>query len=77
MTKRDMNTSGLGRYFWQQMTKQVLPNLDRTLGVWEDDSPQPHPDDLPVGSFGNIWQAQSTIVNTTERRFDAVLSGPW
>lgn len=77
MTKRDMNASGLGRYFWQQMTKEVLPKLDRTLGVWEDDSPQPHPDDLPAGSFGNIWQAQSTIVNTTERKFDAVLSGPW
>ena len=31
--------------------------------MWEDDQPQPHPDDLPKGSFGNIWQAQSTIVS--------------
>ena len=65
------------RYFWQQMTKQVLPHLNRTLGVWEDDKPQPHPDDLPKGSFGNIWQAQSTIKSATQRQFDAVLSGPW
>ena len=31
---------GLGRYFWQQLTKKVLPGLNRTLGVWEDDQPQ-------------------------------------
>ena len=72
-----MDSAGLGRYFWQQMTTLVLPHLNRTLGVWEDDQPQPHPDDLPPGSFGNIWQAQNTIVNATLRKFDAVLSGPW
>lgn len=77
MTAHNMNSSGLGRYFWQQMTKQVLPHLNKTLGVWEDDAPQPHPDDLPKGSFGNIWQAQSTIASATGRKFDAVLSGPW
>jgi hypothetical protein len=77
MKEHDMNASGLGRHFWQQVTAQVLPDLNRTLGVWEDDQPQPHPDDLPSGSFGNIWQAQSTIESAVNRKFDAVLSGPW
>lgn len=72
-----MNATGLGRHFWQQVTAQVLPGLNRTLGVWEDDQPQPHPDDLPKKAFGNIWQAQSTIKSAVDRQFDAVLSGPW
>jgi N-acetyl-beta-hexosaminidase len=77
MDAHNMNSSDLGRYFWQQLTAQVLPGLNRTLGVWEDDQPQPHPDDLPAGSFGNIWQAQSTIKSAVDRKFNAVLSGPW
>eukprot|EP01051_Picozoa_sp_SAG22_P010823 SAG22_NODE_995_length_6117_cov_3.445995_3_plen_328_part_00 len=148
MTAHNMDAKGLGRYFWQQLTKQVLPGLNRTLGVWEDDQPQvslqgtafprastrivvpetvpflavclsvclpaclcvcvsvclcvclsvclcvcvsvclsvclsvcpcpqPHPADLPKGSFGNIWQAQSTIKSAVTNKFDSVLSGPW
>eukprot|EP01052_Picozoa_sp_SAG31_P008313 SAG31_NODE_417_length_15907_cov_6.901759_16_plen_150_part_00 len=77
MDAHSMNATGLGRYFWQQLTKLVLPKLNRTLGVWEDDTPQPHPDDLPAGSFGNIWQAQKTIKSAVDRKFNSVLSGPW
>jgi hypothetical protein len=29
MDAHSMNASGLGRYFWQQLTKQVLPSLNR------------------------------------------------
>ena len=77
MKEHNMSASGLGRHFWQQVTAQVLPGLNRTLGVWEDDQPQPHPDDLPKNAFGNIWQAQSTIKSAVDRQFNAVLSGPW
>ena len=77
MKDHNMNATGLGRYFWQQVTAQVLPGLNRTLGVWEDDKPQPHPDDLPKKAFGNIWQAQSTLKSVVARQFDVVLSGPW
>jgi hypothetical protein len=68
MKEHNMNASGLGRHFWQQVTAQVLPGLNRTLGVWEDDQPQPHPDDLPKNAFGNIWQAQSTIKSAVDRK---------
>ena len=74
---RFLARKGLGRHFWQQLTQRVLPALNRTLGVWEDDQPQPHPDDLPRGSFGNIWQAQSTLMSAVANKFKAVLSGPW
>eukprot|EP01047_Picozoa_sp_COSAG01_P011724 COSAG01_NODE_515_length_16042_cov_8.646553_10_plen_362_part_00 len=77
MDAHSMNASSLGRHFWQQVSQKVLPGLNRTLGVWEDDQPQPHPDDLPPGSFGNIWQAQKTIKSAVGRQFNSVLSGPW
>ena len=57
MTAHNMNTTGLSRYFWQQMSARVLPRLNRTIGSWCGIEPGrgPNPADLPVGSFGNAW----------------------
>lgn len=38
-----------------------MPTLNRTLGVWIADDGIPYPEDLPDGSFGNVWQSQSEM----------------
>lgn len=77
MAAHNMTTEGLSRHFWQQMSARVLPSVPRRIGVWEDDKPQPHPEDLPPNAFGNVWQGQSTMKTTVGRKFDSILSGPW
>jgi hexosaminidase len=67
----------LQSYFWQQITKQVMPELDKTLGVWMADDGIPYPEDLPEGSFGNVWQSQSMMPGVIDRGAKVVLSGPW
>lgn len=67
----------LQSYFWQQVTTQVMPALNRTLGVWMADDGIPYPEDLPVGSFGNVWQSQSMTAPVIDRGAKVVLSGPW
>jgi len=71
----------LQSYFWQQVTARVLPGLNRTIGVWIADDGIPYPEDLPRGSFGDVWQSQSELAAVLDRGkatdFQAVLSGPW
>ena len=67
----------LQSYFWQQVTAQVMPGLNKTLGVWMADDGIPYPEDLPAGSFGNVWMSQSTMPTVIDRGADVVLSGPW
>ncbi|GMH60643.1 hypothetical protein TrST_g7542 [Triparma strigata] len=67
----------LQSYFWQQVTAQVMPGLNKTLGVWMADDGIPYPEDLPEGSFGNVWQSQSMMPTVIDRGADVVLSGPW
>jgi hexosaminidase len=67
----------LQSYFWQQVTAQVMPALNRTLGVWMADDGIPYPEDLPAGSFGNVWQSQSMTAPVIDRGAKVVLSGPW
>ena len=103
----------LQSYFWQQVTAQVMPGLNKTLGVWmavrrseersdecrtaelyanpprlpfrssaphipsSQDDGIPYPEDLPAGSFGNVWQSQSMMPTVIDRGADVVLSGPW
>ncbi|GMI21405.1 hypothetical protein TrRE_jg5889 [Triparma retinervis] len=67
----------LQSYFWQQVTAQVMPGLNKTLGVWMADDGIPYPEDLPAGSFGNVWQSQSMMPTVIDRGADVVLSGPW
>jgi hexosaminidase len=67
----------LQSYFWQQVTSTVMPGLNKTLGVWMADDGIPYPEDLPAGSFGNVWQSQSSMPAVIDRGADVVLSGPW
>mmetsp|Transcript_65468 Transcript_65468/g.128503 ORF Transcript_65468/g.128503 Transcript_65468/m.128503 type:complete len:333 (+) Transcript_65468:1-999(+) len=67
----------LQSYFWQQVSAQVLPLLNKTLGVWIADDGIPNPQDLPEGSFGDVWQSQDEVAPVLERGGRVVLSGPW
>lgn len=67
----------LQAYFWQQVTAQVLPNLNKTLGVWIADDGIPDPRDLPENSFGDVWQSQAEVAPVLSRGGRVVLSGPW
>lgn len=78
MNTNNMTTSAeLQSYFWQQVTAQVMPQLNRTLGVWIADDGIPYPQDLPAGSFGNVWESQSMMPSVIDRGARVVLSGPW
>lgn len=81
MTERGMNTTSLGRFFWQQLTSRVLTKLNRTIGSWAGIVPGrgPNPADLPLGSFGNAWHSDyhNVIAEAAALKFNIVMSGPW
>jgi hexosaminidase len=68
-----LNSSELVQYFWTQLSKRVLPALDRTPGVWMSDDPCPvpvflRPDmrNLPAGAVANVyedWQAAPPLLD--------------
>ena len=52
MKVRGLNSSSTQQYFWQQMTAQVFPHLNKTISVWRADSPilGAFASNLPAGS---------------------------
>lgn len=70
-----LTSTELIQYFWKQVTKRVLPVINRTAGVWMSDSPnhipefiRPNMAALPPGSVANVyqdWQASDNPLSHT------------
>ena len=66
------------RYFWQQVSSEVLPQLEgKTVGVWQSDKLEIDPKLLPSGSFGNVWQSPKKMADVIDAGMPVVLSGTW
>eukprot|EP00040_Diaphanoeca_grandis_P007070 m.39610 g.39610 ORF g.39610 m.39610 type:complete len:671 (-) comp18249_c0_seq1:177-2189(-) len=69
-----LNSTELVQYFWTQLSKRVLPALNRTPGVWMSDTPnhipvflRPDMTKLPAGAVANVyqdWQAAGPLLDT-------------
>ena len=83
MAREGMNSTQLFSYFWEQVTEQVLPQLDRKVGVWISSSYGTEPfgvvdmATLPQGSFANSYQDAKSWETVVNRGFPAVISGPY
>ena len=69
MKQQGLNSSQTLDYFWEQVTKQVIPQLtNKTVGVWMSDTPNhggapehwyfppPNMSTLPAGAVANVYQ---------------------
>lgn len=77
LKQKNMNSSQLQQYFWQQMATQVLPKSlkGRTVSIWEADNLQITPEDLPKGTVGNVYQSKATAdITIGKHRMPSVLS---
>lgn len=78
MRAHHMNATDLQRYFWQQLTARVFPLLNRTIGVWDNNSPPLHPEDLPQQrAFANVWGTKADLRAVAAVQFPVVFSGAW
>ena len=83
MSQEGMNSTQLFNYFWGQVSEQVLPALDRKVGVWISSSYGTEPFGvvdmavLPDGSFANSYQDAKSWESIVNRGFPAVISGPY
>eukprot|EP00759_Apiculatamorpha_spiralis_P020838 PhF_6_TR26080/c1_g1_i2/m.36822/K12373/HEXA_B; hexosaminidase len=75
----NMSSSQLQQYFWQQMQQRVLPYINKTIGVWENDALQIDLSSLPKGAFVNVYQSLSTATKTVSANKTTVVSiaGDW
>lgn len=78
-TKPGMNAMDLLAYFWERVTVDVLPKLNRTLYVWvEDDLSNLDPSSVPTGSVFNMYTNLGSTLNTTVARgVPGILSAPY
>ena len=67
MKSKGLNASGAQQYFWQQMTKEVFPHLNKTISVWRanDKNRGPYASNLPKGSVLNVYQSLTTAWTQT------------
>jgi len=74
----NMTDKELFGYFWQQVSSEVLPQLEgKTVGVWQSDKLEIDPKLLPSGSFGNVWQSPKKMADVIDAGMPVVLSGTW
>ena len=74
-----MTSSQLQQYFWQQLEARVLPQLNKTIGVWEADALQISLGSLAQGMFVNVYQSLETSNRTVWANKTTVVSiaGNW
>eukprot|EP01105_Mastigella_eilhardi_P012397 TRINITY_DN2841_c0_g1_i1.p1 TRINITY_DN2841_c0_g1~~TRINITY_DN2841_c0_g1_i1.p1 ORF type:complete len:511 (+),score=124.17 TRINITY_DN2841_c0_g1_i1:37-1569(+) len=77
MKDHNMTAADLQQYFWQQMTKQVLPQLGKTVMIWEENALQITPSNVPLGTIANAYQNKATVKKLVDLGIPSVLSGPW
>jgi len=67
MKAHGLNASGTQQYFWQQMTAEVFPHLNRTVSVWRADDPNrgAYASNLPRGAVANVYQSLKTAWEQT------------
>ena len=74
LKQHNMTSAQLQQYFWIQMQQRVLPGLNKTIGVWEDDTVQIDLSSLPSGSFVNVYGTFATANRTTSANKTTVVS---
>jgi len=70
----NMTSAQLQPYFWEQMGTRVLPKLNRTLSIWENDQLQIDPTAVPKGTVANVYQSLPTADKTVDVGMPTVVS---
>jgi hexosaminidase len=74
LVSHNMTSAQLQQYFWLQMQLRVIPHLNKTVGVWEDNTIQIDLSSLPSGSFVNVYGEFATANRTTSQNKTTVVS---
>lgn len=74
LTAHNMTASQLQQYFWQQVGSKVLPNINKTISIWEADALQIDPKSVPNGTIANVYQSLPTADKTVAAGMPTVVS---
>lgn len=61
----------------RKVFSEVTPGLNASVGVWESDEMQIDLQELPQGSFVNVWQRPAGVARATSAGIPAVYSGAY